>query len=89
MQLRSFYFRSTFGGAYVRKNTRLSPHVQVQFLVPEWRSLGTRLIQNFNVETELGTKLARDELCVGGARTLVLAATSELGEITPVFKTVR
>ena len=35
---------------------KFSPHAQVQFLVPERRSLGTRLIQNFNVETELGTR---------------------------------
>ena len=31
-QLRSFYFGSTFGGAHVRKNARLSPHAQVQCL---------------------------------------------------------
>ena len=28
----------------MRINTRLSPHAQVQFHVPEWRSLGTRLL---------------------------------------------
>ena len=28
---------------HVRKNTRLSPHAHVQFLVPERGSLGTRL----------------------------------------------
>ena len=43
VQLRSFYRLSTFEGSHVRKNTRLSPHAHVQFLVPEWRSLGTRL----------------------------------------------
>ena len=43
VQLRSFYCLSNFEGSHVRKNTRLSPHAQVQFLVPERRSLGTRL----------------------------------------------
>lgn len=46
-------------------------------------------VRSFNVRVSmrsgLGTRLARNELCVGGARTLVLAVTSERGEITPVF----
>ena len=42
-QSRSFYRLSTFEGSHVRKNTRLSPHAQVQFRIPERRSLGTRL----------------------------------------------
>ena len=42
-QLRSFYPLSTFEGSHVRKNTRLSPHAQVQFRILERRSLGTRL----------------------------------------------
>ena len=52
LQLRSFYLRSTFCGAHVRKNTRLSPQEQVQFLVPERRNLGTRLF-----ETRLRTRM--------------------------------
>ena len=52
-------------------------------------------IQYFNVEAGEPGNEARDELCVGGARTLVLAVTSELTDrswvkiYTPVFKTVR
>ena len=41
-QLRLFYLHSIFSGAHVRKNTRLSPRVQVQLLVPERRRLGMR-----------------------------------------------
>ena len=41
-------------------------------------------VRSFNVRVSmrsgLGTRLARNELCVGGARTLVLAVTSERGE---------
>lgn len=41
-------------------------------------------VRSFNVGVSmlsgLGTRLARNELCVGGARTLVLAVTSERGE---------
>ena len=40
---RSLYLCSSFGGVHMRKNTRLSPYAQVQFCVPERRSLGTRL----------------------------------------------
>ena len=47
MQLRSFYRLSTFKGFHVRKNTRLSPHAQAQFRVPEWRSLGTGLMDTY------------------------------------------
>ena len=47
-QLRSFYLRSTFEGSHVRKNTRLSLRVQLQYRVPERRSLGTRLRVHHN-----------------------------------------
>ena len=47
-QLRSFYRLSTFDGSHVRKNTRLSPHVQLQYRVPEQRSLGTRLVHSLS-----------------------------------------
>ena len=43
-QLRSFYRLSTFEGSHVRKYTRLSLHVQLQYCVLEQRSLGTRLL---------------------------------------------
>ena len=36
----------------MRINTRLSPHAQVQFRVPERRSLGTRLAPKFKGECE-------------------------------------
>ena len=43
VQLKLLYNLTIFGGVHMRKNTRLSPPAQLQFCVPERRSLGTRL----------------------------------------------
>ena len=45
MQLKSFYLCSTFDGAHVRKNTKLSPPSLHNFNVriPEQRSLGASM----------------------------------------------
>ena len=42
-------------GSRMRKNTRLSPYAQVQFLVLEQRSLGTRLAKEV-VKWRVGTR---------------------------------
>ena len=48
----SLYPISTFDGSHVRKNTRLSPHVQLQYRLPEQRNLGTRLL-DFHTKANL------------------------------------